>query len=80
MTSIPKLNRVPSETATPHRLTEIAGVVPSLIDMAEGCTFAPRCPYVTERCRIAYPPEVEAAPGHFVACWNAESLPEMARA
>jgi len=79
MTSIPKLNRVPSETTAPHRLTEIAGVVPSLIDMADGCTFAPRCPYVTEQCRVAYPPQIEAAPGHFVACWNAESLPEMAR-
>jgi oligopeptide/dipeptide ABC transporter ATP-binding protein len=54
--------------------------VPSLIDMAEGCTFAPRCPYASEQCRVAFPPEIEAAPGHLVACWNADTLPEMVRA
>jgi peptide/nickel transport system ATP-binding protein len=80
MTSIPKLNRALAESARPQRLTEIPGVVPSLIGMAEGCTFAPRCPYASEQCSIAFPPEVEAAPGHFVACWNAGTLPEMARA
>ena len=80
MTSIPRLNRAPDESARAHRLTEIPGVVPSLIDMAEGCTFAPRCPYASEQCRVAFPPEVEAAPGHFVACWNHDVLPEMVRA
>ncbi len=80
MTSIPRLNRAPDESARPGRLTEIPGVVPSLIDMAGGCTFAPRCPYASEQCLVAYPPEVEAAPGHFVACWNADKLPEMVRA
>jgi oligopeptide/dipeptide ABC transporter ATP-binding protein len=54
-------------------------VVPSLIDMVEGCTFAPRCAYASAQCRVAYPPEVEAAPDHFVACWNADALPEMVR-
>jgi len=80
MTSIPRLNRALEESAQPRRLTEIAGMVPSLIDMAESCTFAPRCPYASELCRAAFPPEVEAAPGHFVACWNADTLPEMVRA
>ena len=77
MTSIPRLNRALDESARPPRLTEIPGVVPSLIGMAEGCTFAPRCPYASEQCHVAYPPEVEAAPGHFVACWNADKLPEI---
>ena len=78
MTSIPRLNRASATNRRDaRRLTEIPGVVPSLIDMAEGCTFAPRCPYASEQCRVAYPPEVEAAPGHFVACWNADTLPEM---
>ena len=79
MTSIPRLNRGVAEADRTLRLTEIAGVVPSLIGMAEGCTFAPRCRYATEQCRVAFPPEVEAAPGHFVACWNHAALPEMAR-
>jgi peptide/nickel transport system ATP-binding protein len=77
MTSIPRLNRAPDESTRPQRLTEIPGVVPSLIDNAEGCTFAPRCAHATAQCRAAYPPEIEAAPGHFVACWNRDSLPEV---
>jgi oligopeptide/dipeptide ABC transporter ATP-binding protein len=80
MTSIPKLNRGLASSARAVRLTEIPGVVPSLIGMPAGCTFAPRCPYATAQCQVAFPPEVEAAPGHFVACWNADSLPEMTRA
>ena len=77
MTSIPRLNRAAEDSVGAHRLTEIPGVVPSLIGMAEGCTFAPRCPYASEQCRAAYPPEIEAAPGHFVACWNHDTLPEL---
>jgi len=80
MTSIPRLNRAPEESVRPIRLTEIPGVVPSLIDTPGGCTFAPRCTYASEQCRVEYPPEVEAAPGHFVACWNSDTLPEMVRA
>jgi oligopeptide/dipeptide ABC transporter ATP-binding protein len=79
MTSIPRLNRAPEESVRPIRLTEIPGVVPSLIDTPGGCTFAPRCAYASEPCRVEYPPEVEAAPGHFVACWNSDTLPEMVR-
>jgi peptide/nickel transport system ATP-binding protein len=79
MTSIPKLNRGVAASARSARLTEIPGVVPSLIGMPAGCTFAPRCPHATDQCRAAYPPEVETAPGHFVSCWNGDELPEIAR-
>jgi peptide/nickel transport system ATP-binding protein len=79
MTSIPKLNRGLASSARAVRLTEIPGVVPSLIGMGVGCTFAPRCPHATEQCRAEYPPAVERAPGHFVAGWHADSLPEMTR-
>jgi peptide/nickel transport system ATP-binding protein len=80
MTSIPRLNRAAERTMKPGRLTEIPGVVPSLIGVAPGCTFAPRCAYATERCRAEYPPEAESAPGHFVSCWHADELPERVRA
>jgi peptide/nickel transport system ATP-binding protein len=82
MTSIPRLNRAAaastSSSTSSRRLTEIPGVVPSLIGVAAGCTFAPRCPYASGQCAAAFPPEREAAPGHTVACWNAEALPELA--
>jgi peptide/nickel transport system ATP-binding protein len=71
MTSIPRLNRSAAESESSPRLTEIPGVVPSLMGVSVGCTFAPRCPYASAQCAAAFPPEREAAPGHTVACWNA---------
>ena len=35
------------------RLQEIPGMVPSLREAIEGCIFAPRCAYATDRCRRA---------------------------
>jgi peptide/nickel transport system ATP-binding protein len=58
------------------RLAEIEGVVPSLKEAIPGCIFAPRCGYAKERCRESYPPLEEKAVGHWVACWEADRLPE----
>ena len=64
-------------SAMPHlagaqtRLTEIPGMVPSLLGGVTGCAFAPRCPRASERCRREAPPVVEKSPGHAVACWHA---------
>jgi len=54
----------------------IGGDVPSLIDPPPGCRFAPRCPFVIERCRTEYPPlrEVPGMPGRTVACHRAEEV------
>ena len=79
MTSIPRLNRLRDDAQRAPRLAEIPGIVPSLLGMAGGCSFAPRCAYASEQCRVAFPPEIEAAPDHRVACWNAAALPEMSR-
>ena len=35
------------------RLNEIKGMVPSLFDLPQGCSFAPRCGLATDRCRAA---------------------------
>ncbi|EMA65315.1 peptide ABC transporter ATPase [Halorubrum aidingense JCM 13560] len=42
------LESLPTEDK--ERLTPIEGNVPDLIDMPEGCHFAPRCPWATEEC------------------------------
>jgi ABC-type dipeptide/oligopeptide/nickel transport system ATPase component len=34
-----------------------------------GCSFAPRCPHVMERCRAEAPPQFTVAPGQASACW-----------
>jgi peptide/nickel transport system ATP-binding protein len=50
-----------------QRLETIRGVVPSLLEPAPGCRFAPRCPYVHAECAET-PPLREIRFGHKVAC------------
>jgi peptide/nickel transport system ATP-binding protein len=50
-----------------QRLEAIRGVVPSLLEPAPGCRFAPRCRFARDACRET-PPLREIAPGHKVAC------------
>ena len=71
--SIPRLEDAMSD-ASRQRLAEIPGMVPSLKEEMRGCTFAPRCPYAQPRCRSEYPPLEPKAPGHSVACWEAERI------
>jgi peptide/nickel transport system ATP-binding protein len=49
-------------------LVPIAGRPPSLVDLPDGCPFAPRCPLAAAQCRTAEPPLVPVADGHEVAC------------
>jgi len=51
------------------RLISIEGRPPDLLNPPAGCPFAPRCPYVQEKCQREKPPLVEANPGHSYACW-----------
>ncbi|ACV46355.1 MULTISPECIES: ABC transporter ATP-binding protein [Halomicrobium] len=48
--------------ADTERLTPIGGSVPSLIDMPEGCHFAPRCPWATDDCRRGEIPYLQHGP------------------
>jgi oligopeptide/dipeptide ABC transporter ATP-binding protein len=73
--SIPKLDTAAHSDARRNRLNEIKGMVPSLHNLPQGCTFAPRCEFATAQCHAAYPPLVERWPGHVVACWHADRLP-----
>ena len=50
------------------RLEAIGGTVPSLINPATGCRFAPRCRYVMAVCTEREPLLREIAPGHRMAC------------
>ena len=72
--SIPHLGQTAKAGAKRARLNEIEGMVPSLFDLPEGCTFAPRCPYATDQCRAEFPPLEEKRPDHWTACWNADRL------
>jgi oligopeptide/dipeptide ABC transporter ATP-binding protein len=70
--SIPNLEAAAHAKAGRARLTEIKGMVPSLADLPEGCSFAPRCALATGECHAAYPPLRQHRPGHWVSCWHAE--------
>jgi oligopeptide/dipeptide ABC transporter ATP-binding protein len=76
--SIPKLDVAARSDGRRNRLNEIKGIVPSLHNLPEGCTFAPRCEFATAECRAAYPPLVEHRIGHLIACWHADRLPASA--
>jgi peptide/nickel transport system ATP-binding protein len=71
--SIPKLGSASTRGAL-TRLSEIAGMVPSLAKPIVGCAFAPRCAYATSRCQTEYPPLEEKVPGHRAACWESERM------
>ena len=56
---------------TGERFSEgIYGYIPDYYNVPEGCRFAARCPYATDRCRTARPALRERAPGHFAACFR----------
>jgi peptide/nickel transport system ATP-binding protein len=54
-----------------EKLSEIAGLVPSLKQRIVGCAFAGRCDRVTDICRQVTPAIEEKASGHLVACHHA---------
>ncbi len=47
------------------------GSPPSLIDLPDGCSFHPRCPYAMEICSREMPGLTGLKPDHRVACWLA---------
>ena len=72
------LNSVPRlDEPEGYKLETIEGMPPDLIDMGEGCRFAPRCRFAIDRC-VHETPELMAVEGtHRAACWRAAELPAL---
>ena len=66
------INSVPKMEEKMDRLYSIPGQPPALWDLPEGCAFAPRCPYVHDRCHEAYPEVFDVGDGQMSACWLRE--------
>jgi peptide/nickel transport system ATP-binding protein len=53
-----------------HRLSQIKGMPPSLLQPPEGCHFRPRCPHAFERCTEVPALEIRGGErGHEDRCW-----------
>lgn len=64
--SLPRLDAAPGA-----QLISIPGLPPDLIALPQGCPFAERCTFVTDKCQEAMPPiEEVGADGHLVRCWR----------
>ncbi|MDP6708502.1 MAG: ABC transporter ATP-binding protein [Alphaproteobacteria bacterium] len=75
LASVPRLAIMEGkEQAEGERLMEIPGIVPALVELPPGCTFAPRCAFADEQCRAEYPPYEEKRPAHWAACWHSDRL------
>lgn len=53
------------------RLAEIKGIVPSMVNLPVGCSFADRCPLVESACREKIPAFVQLSSAHEAACIHA---------
>lgn len=73
--TIALLNAVPRLDETEKvKLDPIEGLPPNLVDLAPGCSFAPRCTYAQDHCREEIPPLEDVAVGHQSACWRSSDL------
>lgn len=64
------------DVAEKTSLVPIEGIPPNLIHTPTGCSFAPRCPLVTDACRAGEPELLPASgtAGHKAACIKSEAL------
>jgi oligopeptide/dipeptide ABC transporter ATP-binding protein len=70
--ALPKLGHAGKVGET--ELNEIPGVVPALTELPDGCRFAARCSYATDKCLSQYPPFERKAEAHLAACWHSDKL------
>lgn len=68
------LDAIPRITKERNPLKTIEGMVPNPTERIEGCSFSPRCPYVTDRCRKENPPVRQISDSRQVRCWMYENM------
>mgnify|MGYP000855211493 CR=1 FL=1 len=61
-------NSLPNLRERGEELVPIKGMMPDPMQLPTGCVFAPRCPYVMDKCRLGQPELKDHGQSHFVAC------------
>ena len=64
----------------PEKLDAIEGLPPLVIDLPDACAFAPRCPYVIDKCHEKMPELEEVTPSHWARCFRSAELDDLAKA
>lgn len=67
--SIGLLEAIPRITKDRDPLKTIDGMVPNPTEKIEGCSFWPRCPHASEKCKTKEPPMVQISEDRLVRCW-----------
>ena len=71
------LASIPQISATKEQLDPIPGSPPSLLNLPQGCVFAPRCAFkdqvANQACANSFPELLEVSPGHEARCHLSES-------
>lgn len=70
---------IPNLDQDTRRLANIEGLPPDPTHLPSGCSFHPRCPYATERCKSQAIPMREIETGHFLRCIRGTALGEEER-
>jgi peptide/nickel transport system ATP-binding protein len=65
------IGSIPRLAGQQRRLSAISGSVPRIGGEIQGCRFAPRCPFASDRCRQEAPPLIDLGHGHLSRCWKA---------
>lgn len=74
LNSIPVLNKDPTGKIKKSRLEPIPGIVPSLLDLPQGCRFQERCKYVIDDCKGIEPELRPIGTDRQVRCIRAEEI------
>ena len=63
------MRSIPTADTAGHRLQPITGTPIDLLNMPEGCPFAPRCDAAMKICIHQRCERMEINPDHAAACW-----------
>ena len=63
------LKSIPGYAGIGEKLEAIPGIVPSPLNLPDGCRFSDRCALVEDKCRVREPELREVEPGHWVSCF-----------